>query len=91
MGTTKENLPSVHHLLFADGIFIFTHSTLHKCVQVKLLLKSYEEASRQVVNFSKSCVAFSGNVNEFDGHLLANFLGVATIEFHESYICLFKR
>lgn len=57
-------------------------------MQVKLLLKSYEEASGQAVNFSKSCVSFSGNVNEYEGQLLADCLGVARVEYHDRYLGL---
>lgn len=55
---------------------------------MKSLLETYKKASGQALNFSKSCVAFSGNVNKFDGQLLVNCLGVARVEHHDHYLGL---
>ncbi|XP_070669022.1 uncharacterized protein [Malus domestica] len=83
----KEAL-SVHHLLFADASFIFAPSSLKECMQIKLLLKKYEEASRQAMNFAKSCVAFSENLNVHDKQLLAGCLGMARVDYHDRYLGL---
>lgn len=83
-----KSAPSVHHLLFADDSFIFARGTLQECSRVKLLLKTYEEASGQVINLLKRCVAFSGNLTEYDGQLLADYLGMARVSYHDRYLGL---
>lgn len=63
----NKEAPSIHHLLFANGSFIFVRSSLQECLEVKNLLKIYENAFGQAVNYQKSCVAFSDNLNEYNG------------------------
>lgn len=83
-----RNAPSIHHLLFADDSLVFAQSSLQECMEVKQLLQIYEEASGQAVNYSKSCVAFSGNINEYDGQLFADCLGMAWVDYHNRYLGL---
>lgn len=64
--SVSKEAPNVHHLLFADDSFIFVRSSLQECLEVKHLLKDYENASGQAVNYQKSYVAFSENLNEYD-------------------------
>lgn len=78
-----KEAPSVHHLLFADDNFIFTRSTIHACIQLKNLLKNYELAFGLAINFHKSCVAFSGNLTEYDGQLLMDCLGMPWVNYHD--------
>lgn len=52
------------------------------------LLRLYEMASGQAVNFEKSCVSFSPNLNIYDKQLLANCLGMRRVEFHNKYLGL---
>jgi hypothetical protein len=46
--------PSVFHLLFADDCFIFFRSNLSETRKLMEILKTYEDASGQEVNLSKS-------------------------------------
>lgn len=86
--SVSKGAPSIHHLLFADDSFIFVRSSLQECLEVKNLSKIYENASGQAVNYPKSCVAFSHNINACDGQLLANYLGIARVEYHDRYLGL---
>ncbi|XP_070667771.1 uncharacterized protein [Malus domestica] len=79
-----KGAPSVHHLLFADNSFIFARGTLQECIQVKQLLKTFG----QTINYLKSYVAFSGNLTDCDGQLLANYLGMARVKYHDHYLGL---
>lgn len=45
---------SVNHLLFSDDNFILVRSTIEECLQVKLLLKTHEDATGQAINYMKS-------------------------------------
>lgn len=38
--------------------------------------------------FLKSCVAFCGNINEYNGQLLSDYLGVARVKYHDRYLGL---
>ena len=58
--------PSIHHLFFADDSFLFARGTISECQNIKQVLNMYELSSGQAVNFEKSCVSFSSNLNEFD-------------------------
>ncbi|KAB2605937.1 S ribonuclease [Pyrus ussuriensis x Pyrus communis] len=62
--------------------------SLQENLEVKHLLKVYEDASGQAVNYQKSCVAFSDNLNEYDGQLLADCLGVIRVPYHDRYLGL---
>lgn len=83
--TIYKGAPSVNHLLFADDRFIFNQSSLQECQNVKRLLKIYEKASGQAINYEKSCVAFIRNLTEFDGQLIADCLGVSRVQYHDRY------
>ena len=70
------------------GAFIFARSSIHECLQLKELLSTYERASGQAVNLSKSSVAFSRNITEVDAQLLADCLGMERVDYHDCYLGL---
>ena len=80
--------PSIHHLFFADDSFLFARGTISECQHIKQVLNMYELASGQAVNFEKSCVSFSSNLNDFDQQLLADCLGMRRVNFHDKYMGL---
>jgi hypothetical protein len=53
----------VSHLLFADDCFLFCRSTIEESNHLMGVLKTYEEASGQEINLSKSEVFFSRNLS----------------------------
>lgn len=56
--------PPISHLLFADDSLLFLKTNAVKCVTIKNILKYYELASVQCINFNKSgSFFFSPNVN----------------------------
>ncbi|XP_065879470.1 receptor like protein 29-like [Euphorbia lathyris] len=55
--------PAVSHLLFADDAFLFVRANIGECRELKRLLNIYEEASGQAINFTKSGILCSCNVN----------------------------
>ncbi|XP_074322978.1 uncharacterized protein LOC141659936 [Apium graveolens] len=68
--------PSVTHLLFADDSFLFFQASVEKATNIKELLLSYETCSGQSVNFQKSGVYFSANVNNAKQDEISAILGV---------------
>nr|DAD49162.1 TPA_asm: hypothetical protein HUJ06_019099 [Nelumbo nucifera] len=52
-----QGAPSVSHLLFADNSFFFFKAEERECNSIKNILKVYEEASGQAINFSEDVKA----------------------------------
>ena len=53
--------PKISNLLFADDSLIFCKASLSECNILRDILKTYERASRQKLNFEKSALFFSEN------------------------------
>ncbi|XP_060961840.1 uncharacterized protein LOC133032039 [Cannabis sativa] len=53
--------PSITHMLFADDSYLFCQATPEAALSVNTLLQTFQQASGQQVNFSKSSVFFSPN------------------------------
>jgi hypothetical protein len=68
--------PMVSHLLFADDCFLFCRSNLSEIRKLMEILKTYEDASRQEINLSKSEVFFSRNISRAAQEDLSNLMGV---------------
>ncbi|XP_062014108.1 uncharacterized protein LOC133730558 [Rosa rugosa] len=80
--------PVLHHLFFADDSLLFGAATLEECMTFKGILDTYEQASRQKVNFSKSSVVFSTNVQPHLKEVLAAVLNVTCVDEHDRYLGL---
>jgi hypothetical protein len=68
--------PLVSHLLFADDCFLFCRSSLAEANHLMTILKTYEEASGQEINMSKSEVFFSRNLSRAAQEDLSRVMGV---------------
>ncbi|XP_071905812.1 uncharacterized protein [Coffea arabica] len=55
--------PVLTHLFFADDSIIFCKANKNEAVEIMKVLKTYENASGQLVNLDKSAVFFSKNVD----------------------------
>ena len=80
--------PRVSHLFFADDSLVFCRASVEDCTSVKNILKDYEEASGQRINFQKSSVTFSPNVGEELRGAILNCLGLEAAQIHEKYLGL---
>lgn len=54
--------PKVTHLFFVDDNLLFTKADLVSATTLRKVLKDYEMASGQVINFQKSSLCFNPNV-----------------------------
>jgi hypothetical protein len=68
--------PVVSHLLFADDCFLFCRSNISETTKLLEILKTYELASGQEINLSKSEVFFSRNLSRATQEDLSNIMGV---------------
>ncbi|XP_062014154.1 uncharacterized protein LOC133730612 [Rosa rugosa] len=83
-----DGAPMVNHLLFADDSMLYANANLQACQEISNVLTVYGKASGQQVNFRKSSVTFSKNVDRETQNWLASFLGVTVVESHEKYLGL---
>ncbi|KAL0443985.1 UNVERIFIED_CONTAM: hypothetical protein Slati_2121200 [Sesamum latifolium] len=58
--------PSVSHLLFANDTLIFSNTSRETARAILDVLDLYRHPSGQEINFAKSSIAFSKNINEED-------------------------
>lgn len=80
--------PTIHHLLFADDSFLFSHASPVACSQIQSILQTYAIASGQQVNLAKSSICFSQNLAFDTQQQLAGLLGVVLVFHHEKYLGL---
>lgn len=76
----------VSRLFFADDTIIFGLALEAKLGRVRVILASYEAASGQAINLSKSESMFSGGVLLDKGNALANLIGVQCVKQHAIYL-----
>ncbi|KAL6125577.1 hypothetical protein ACLB2K_073633 [Fragaria x ananassa] len=84
----SEGSPPISHLLFADDNMLFGRAEMQELTLLKQCLLLYERAVGQKVNFQKSAVAFGPGLLEEQKSLIATFLGVPVVPFHEKYLGL---
>ncbi|KAK2394877.1 hypothetical protein QL285_056661 [Trifolium repens] len=80
--------PVVSHLLFADDCFLFCRSSVAETTQMMKILKTYEEASGQEINLTKSEVFFSRNLSIAAQEDLSNIMGVRHVLGTDNYLGL---
>uniref|UniRef100_A0A803NZS4 Reverse transcriptase n=1 Tax=Cannabis sativa TaxID=3483 RepID=A0A803NZS4_CANSA len=83
-----RNAPGVSHILFADDSYIFCKANEMEVASILRLLDIYERASGQKINFEKSLVFFSNNVQQDDRSYLCGLLGMAPASENSSYLGL---
>ena len=83
-----RNAPMVSHLFFADDSFLFFRANQVEAFIIKQILAIYGCASGQLVNFTKSTVSFSVNVNASIFSQIYKTLDVNATEDHGAYLGL---
>jgi len=72
--------PSVSHLLFADDSLFFCKAEPRECEEVMKVVRKYEKASGQCINFDKFSLLFGKRIPANDRQLIKNALGIQTKE-----------
>uniref|UniRef100_A0A803PJL2 Reverse transcriptase domain-containing protein n=1 Tax=Cannabis sativa TaxID=3483 RepID=A0A803PJL2_CANSA len=80
--------PDISHLLFADDSFLFCQPSISSCNIIKDILDVYERATGQKVNFQKSSLYFSPNVELRDQTLISDFMRIPVRSSFEKYLGL---
>ncbi|GMJ02632.1 hypothetical protein HRI_003932400 [Hibiscus trionum] len=80
--------PTITHLLFADDSLVFGEANSRGAQKLKDLLQVYARCSGQVINYGKSGIFFSRNVNGPTRHEICQHLHVQESENPEKYLGL---
>ena len=78
--------PNISHLLFADNSLFFCKATKEECGIILKLLKNYEAASGQQINFQKSSVQFGHKVPDNIKADIHNILGITNVGGMSNYL-----
>uniref|UniRef100_A0A803QQC3 Reverse transcriptase n=1 Tax=Cannabis sativa TaxID=3483 RepID=A0A803QQC3_CANSA len=80
--------PRVTHLFFTDDSLMFGRANGGDTETIKRILLTYETASGQKINFEKSAITFSLNVQQVDQDGVLRVLGLTSMATHDKYLGL---
>ncbi|XP_060972193.1 uncharacterized protein LOC133038153 [Cannabis sativa] len=86
--------PFISHMLFADDSYVFCRANENDSTKVLTLLKDFERASGQMVNFSKSSVFFSANIHTIVRMQICQRMGIVEADDSSLYLglpCIISR
>ncbi|GMI64491.1 hypothetical protein HRI_000118400 [Hibiscus trionum] len=83
-----RSAPLVSHLLFADDSYIFGEATATGASNLKDILHIYSRCSGQLINFDKSSVFFSSNVNANNRQRVCRIFNVTSQSCPDTYLGL---
>ncbi|KAL9667122.1 hypothetical protein QQ045_001471 [Rhodiola kirilowii] len=86
--SVARGAPKITHLFFADDCMVYLRANVNHFTAIKRVLDNYEAVAGQRVNYAKSEVFFSPNVEAGVGDALSNLLGVAKVNGHSKYLGL---
>nr|GEX97632.1 reverse transcriptase [Tanacetum cinerariifolium] len=80
--------PEISHMFFADDNIFFTRSSVEKSCKLKSIFTRYCQASGQVINYEKSKISFSANVDIHIRTRIIECLNVREVVHQDKYIGL---
>lgn len=86
--TISRFAPSISHLFYADDSLLFLTADQDTPQVLKNIFRIYEEVSGQQINFQKSAMSFSPNIDEVYQEFISAFLGIPIVACHERYLGL---
>ena len=87
-GQVCRRAPQVSHLFFADDSLLFARADEGEAEELSRILELYCEASGQEINYQKSAIFFSPNVNNNKRREIMARVGLSTQALNESYLGL---
>ncbi|XP_055959779.1 uncharacterized protein LOC130014847 [Mercurialis annua] len=84
----NRHCPPISHLLFADDSIIFSSAAPHCLQSIKSMLQQYGDATGQLINYSKSGVFFSANVDSSYRNYVSTFLTIPSLPARQHYLGL---
>lgn len=86
--TISRFAPSISHLFYADDSLLFLTADQDTPQVLKNIFQIYEEVSGQQINFQKSAMSFSPNIDEVYQEFVSAFLGIHVVACHKRYLGL---
>jgi hypothetical protein len=85
---TSKRGPRISHLFFADDSLLFCRSNIAQWSNLTAILNSYERASGQKLNNSKTSIFFSKNTHLGDKKIILEFAGIPATSRYDKYLGL---
>ncbi|KAL9675120.1 hypothetical protein QQ045_003321 [Rhodiola kirilowii] len=83
-----RGLQPINHLFFADDCLLFLKADMYCLRKLKQVLETYSKVSGQQVNFQKSEICSSKNIEEVLLYVMGEYMGMAVVEKHSKYLGL---
>lgn len=83
-----RNVPRINHLLFADDCLIFIKAELRCLQELNRVLTEYESYAGQKINYRKSEICGSNNLDVGMVMLFGDYLGMEVVQNHAKYLDL---
>lgn len=74
--SVARGAPEITHLLFADDCFLFCRANLEEVEIMKEILAEFSTASGQFINFTKSSIFFSSNLENNLKGIILDIMGI---------------
>ncbi|CAM8888420.1 unnamed protein product [Rhodiola kirilowii] len=84
----SRGFPLINHLFFADDCLLFLTADFHALRSLKQVLELYGKISGQELNYQKSEICASHNIDPFLQHLVGEYMGMNIIAQHTKYLGL---
>jgi hypothetical protein len=78
--------PEITHLLFADDSLLFCRANEEEANQIKSIITTYQQASGQLVNYSKSEIIFSKKVQQDSKGVITKILPMPIVDHFNKYL-----
>ncbi|KAI5323914.1 hypothetical protein L3X38_032987 [Prunus dulcis] len=86
--SVAQGAPILSHLFFADDSILFCNAHLSDVSNLLQILRVYEQASGQIINFDKSAACFNPETDPITKQLISDMHGVRIVASHERYLGL---
>lgn len=82
----SKNAPPISHLFFADDWLIFTKSNTKEVRHLNIILDNFSKASDQAIDFEKSNMAFSKEIDNQVKHAITQIMNIKNMAIQSKYL-----